>query len=189
MGSIADQKGCHALLGDQIYQLLQVRIERWLPHEGDGHMSWAFCLLQPGQIRGFSSAVTGEEALLLPKDAFQEYIRLGPFFGLWHRIFYRPPAVQAELVAFQRGGHLHAAMAGNAVKMMLVALITAPQGAVKPEAGLDGSGADKMVALLGQGLPGINAVHAGSNEDAWVVYSYARYARGHSPLQVDEAHS
>jgi hypothetical protein len=49
---------------------------------------------------------------------------------------------------------------------MLVALITAPQGAVKPEAGLDGSGADKMVALLGHGLPGINAVHAGSNEDA-----------------------
>jgi hypothetical protein len=69
-------------------------------------------------------------------------------------------------------------MAGDAVKMMLVALIAAPQGAVKPEAGLDGSGAYKMIALLGQGLPGINAVHAGSNEDAWEVYSYARYAHG-----------
>ena len=90
----------------------------------------ALCLRQPGHIRGFGSAVAGEEALLLPQDAFQEYIRLCPFFGLWHRIFYRPPAVQAELIAFKCGSHLHTAMAGDAVKMMLVALITAPQGAV-----------------------------------------------------------
>ena len=43
---------------------------------------------------------------------------------------YGPPAVQAEVVTLQRRGHLHAAVAGYAVEVMLVALIAAAHGPV-----------------------------------------------------------
>jgi hypothetical protein len=42
---------------------------------------------------------------------------------------------------------------------MLVALIAASQAAVEPEAGLDRPGADEMVALLGEDLLRLNAIH------------------------------
>jgi hypothetical protein len=45
-------------------------------------------------------------------------------------------------------------MAGYAIEMVLVALITAAQGPVEPEARLDGPSADQVVSLLSQGLPG-----------------------------------
>jgi hypothetical protein len=39
--------------------------------------------------------------------------------------------------------------------VVLVALVAAPHGAVKPEAGLDGSAAHEVVALAGEGLSGL----------------------------------
>ena len=45
--------------------------------------------------------------------------------------------MQAEVVTFQRRRHLHAAVAGDAVEMVLIALITAPKAAIEPETGLD----------------------------------------------------
>jgi len=56
------------------------------------------------------------------------------------------------VVTLQRGGHLHAAVAGYAVEVVLVALIPAAHGPVQPEAGLDSAAADKVVALAGQGF-------------------------------------
>jgi hypothetical protein len=43
-------------------------------------------------------------------------------------------------------------MAGYAVEVMLVALISAAHAAVEPQAGLDCCRADEMVALAGKGL-------------------------------------
>jgi len=68
---------------------------------------------------------------------------------------YGPPAVQAEVVTLQRRGHLHAAVAGYAVEVMLVALISAAHSPVQPEAGLDCAAAHEMVALAGQGFGGL----------------------------------
>jgi hypothetical protein len=45
--------------------------------------------------------------------------------------------MQAEMIAIQCRRHLHTAVAGDAVEMVLVALITSPHAAIEPEAGLD----------------------------------------------------
>jgi len=42
---------------------------------------------------------------------------------------------------------------------MLVALVAASQGSIEPEAGLDRPGADEMIALLGEYLLRLNAIH------------------------------
>ncbi len=63
------------------------------------------------------------------------------------------------MVALQCGRHLDAAVAGDAVEVVLVALIASTKGAVEPEAGLDCSSADEMVSLLRQGLLSLNVVH------------------------------
>jgi hypothetical protein len=60
--------------------------------------------------------------------------------------------VQAEVIAVQCRRHLHTAVAGDAVEVVLVALIAAPQAAVEPEAGLDSARAYEVVALAGEGL-------------------------------------
>jgi len=111
-------------------------------------------LRQPLRIGGFGPSVAGEKLHLAGDDAIQERRRLQ---GLLLRlgVVYGPPAVQAEVVALQRGGHLHAAVAGYAVEVMLVALISAAHGPVQPEAGLDSAAAHEMVALAGQGLVGM----------------------------------
>ena len=48
--------------------------------------------------------------------------------------------------------------------MMLVALIAAAHAAIEPETGLDRPGADEMVSLPGEGLPGFDAVHVARRE-------------------------
>ncbi len=63
------------------------------------------------------------------------------------------------MVALHRGRHLDAAVAGDAVEVVLIALVAAAKGAAKPEAGLDCSSADEMVSLLRQGLLSLNVVH------------------------------
>ncbi|MDQ1261317.1 MAG: hypothetical protein QG575_498, partial [Euryarchaeota archaeon] len=50
---------------------------------------------------------------------------------------------------------LQADMAGDAVEVVLVALVAAPHGSVQPQAGLDGSATDKVVALAGEGFCGL----------------------------------
>ncbi len=116
----------------------------------------AICLGQPGlfqpfPVGGLGPAVAGEKLHLAGDDAIQErrrrqglLLRLGVVYG--------PPAVKAEVVALQCRGHLHAAVAGDAVEVMLVALIPTAHGPVQPEAGLDCAAADKVVALAGQGF-------------------------------------
>ena len=67
------------------------------------------------------------------------------------------------MIALQCRRHLHAAVAGDAVEVVLVALIAAPHGAVEPEAGLDSARACEMVALAGEDLSGeILSFHAES---------------------------
>ena len=56
------------------------------------------------------------------------------------------------MVAGQCGCSLHAAVAGYAVEVVLVALIPTAQAAIEPEAGLDRACADDMVALTGESL-------------------------------------
>ena len=46
-------------------------------------------------------------------------------------------------------------MAGDAVEVVLVALIPAAHGPIQPEARLDSAAADKMVPLAGEGFGGI----------------------------------
>jgi len=108
-------------------------------------------LCQPFRIGGFGPAVAGEKLHLAGDDAIQERRRLQ---GLLLRlgVVYGPPAVQAEVVTLQCRRHLHAAVAGYAVEVVLVALVPAAHGPVQPEAGLDCGGADKVVALAGQGF-------------------------------------
>jgi hypothetical protein len=43
-------------------------------------------------------------------------------------------------------------MTGDAIEVVLVALVPASHGSAQPEAGLDGSAADQVVALAGEGL-------------------------------------
>jgi hypothetical protein len=50
-------------------------------------------------------------------------------------------------------------VAGDAIEVVLVALIATPKAAIEPETGLDRSGTYEMVALLGKGLLGLDAVH------------------------------
>ena len=61
---------------------------------------------------------------MLLEDAIHEHLRLQGRPGR-HRGISGPPAVEAEVIAFQRRGHLNTAVAGYAVEMVLVALITA----------------------------------------------------------------
>ena len=56
------------------------------------------------------------------------------------------------MVTLQCGRHLHAAVAGDAVEVVLVALIAASHGAAQPQSGLDSARADEVVALAGEGL-------------------------------------
>lgn len=67
---------------------------------------------------------------------------------------YGPPAVQAEMITFHCGRHLDAPVAGDAVEVVLVALVSSSERSVEPEAGLDCAGADEMVSLLGKALSG-----------------------------------
>jgi hypothetical protein len=46
-------------------------------------------------------------------------------------------------------------MAGDAVEVMLVALVSASHGATKPQAGLDGPAADEVVSLASEGFCGL----------------------------------
>ena len=151
IGGVAHHKCCHAPPTDEVDKLLKVRIEGGLAHEGEGHMHRPARLSQPLQIRGLGSAVAGEKLLLAKQDAVQKCLGL-QWCSSRHRIVYRPPAVLTTVVAFQGGRHLHAAVAGDAVEVVLVALVPTAQGAVQPHAGLDGSPADKVVALAGECL-------------------------------------
>jgi hypothetical protein len=85
------------------------------------------------------------------KDSIQEWDWLQRFMTR-NGIVYRPPAVHAKMVALQSRRHLHTAVAGDAVKVVLVALVTTTQAAIEPETGLDCPRAHEMVALLGEGL-------------------------------------
>ena len=148
---VAHHKCCHAPPADQLDKLLKVRIKGRLAHEGEGHVHRPARLSQPLQIRGLGSAIAGEKLLLAGEDAVQKCLGL-QWCCYRHRIIYRPPAVLTTVVAFQGGRHLHTAVAGDAVEVVLVALVPTAQGAVQPHAGLDGSPADKVVALAGECL-------------------------------------
>lgn len=43
-------------------------------------------------------------------------------------------------------------MAGDAIEVVLVALVAAPHSAAKPQAGLDCARADEVIALTGESL-------------------------------------
>jgi hypothetical protein len=60
--------------------------------------------------------------------------------------------VQAEVITFKCWCHLHTAVAGNAVKVVFIALIATPHGAIQPEAGLDRARTHKVIALASKGL-------------------------------------
>ena len=53
---------------------------------------------QPLRVRGLGSAVAGEKLLLAGEDAVQKCLGL-QWCSSRHRIVYRPPAVQALVVA------------------------------------------------------------------------------------------
>jgi hypothetical protein len=57
--------------------------------------------------------------------------------------------VEAEVVALKGGGHLDASVADNPVKVVFVALVTAAQASLEPEAGLHCAIPDEMVTLPG----------------------------------------
>jgi hypothetical protein len=82
-------------------------------------------------------------------------------------IVYWPPAVETEVIAFCCGRHLDASVAGDAVEVVLVALIASPERSVKPEAGFDCTAGDEMVTLPGQRLSGLKMVHAA----LWKAYT------------------
>ena len=111
---------------------------RGLAHEGEGYVPGLPGFCKPLQVRGLGSAVAGKELLLPLHDALQECARLQRLVS-WNWIVYRPPAVQAEVVTFQSRRHLNATVAGDAVEVVLVALIAAPKAAIEPETGLDRS--------------------------------------------------
>ncbi len=46
-------------------------------------------------------------------------------------------------------------MAGDAIEVVLVALVAASHGATQPHAGLDCAAANEVVALAGEGVGGI----------------------------------
>jgi len=62
--------------------------------------------------------------------------------------------VKAEVVTLECRGHLDAAVAGDAIEVVLVALIAAAHGSAKPQAGLDCAAANEVVALAGEGVGG-----------------------------------
>ena len=102
-----------------------------------------FGLLRLGQadrVGGLGPTIAGEKLHLAGDDAIQEGSRLQ---GLLLRlgVVYGSPAVQAEVVTLQGRCHLHAAVAGYAVEVVLIALIASPHGAAQPEAGLDSAAA------------------------------------------------
>jgi hypothetical protein len=81
--------------------------------------------------------------------------------------------VETKVVALQGRCHLNASVAGDAVEVVLIALIAAPQGAVEPEAGLDCAAGNEVVTLPCQGLSGCGWVHAVRWKVYPEVYSYS----------------
>jgi hypothetical protein len=81
-------------------------------------------------------------------DSVQKLSRLDPFIGWCDGLVDGPPAVKAEMVAGKVGCHLDTAMAGDAVEVVLIALIASAKAAVKPKAGLYGPVGYKVVTLL-----------------------------------------
>jgi len=116
----------------------------WARHE-DRARAWLAGLGQPGQVRGLGPAVAGEKLLLAE--------RMLPIAPPAPEALFPGTGCLSASSSAGRGGctpigrHLHAAVAGDAVEVVLVALIARSQGAAKPQAGLDCAGADQVVAL------------------------------------------